>query len=346
MKTSQERIKTQDPRGAALDAFLKADSTQNLSAFIEKLQPYYCYEDDIYNDLALKSYVSQTLMSPLEIVAESGSIPHLNALLNQNYAIEEPLNAIPMDIINAFYRALENGHSSVLLRLLQYPKMTDVITKVSLQTNIQTSMMALYAQSLNDLIPEPERNPYLNKIRRPDHYPLRYNKDVGCEGNVALILAAGLPTADIFNYMLKTFPSIHQQLASSSLVAFLSATRHPDGTPKTFINTAIVYQLLAVPGVYDYALSREYDFGDLILGYNREKAQTPTPQEPPRGFRSKFFEKISSNATINTLDSSGSIPLSSSSALALTDQESSAAAISDSEGPFSRCASVSPYCLG
>ena len=284
-------------------------------------------------------------MSTLAFVASTGKIHHLNALLSANYseAHESWLTNLP-DIINAFFRALENGKASVLLRLLQYPGMTDVITDVKLLSTIQKH----YPKRVNNqdfYIPQllaPTINNYLHQITKPDYYPLRYNKEVRPQGNIALIMAASLPSSDIFNYILQTFPLIKQQLANSALVAFLSATRTVDGTPKESINATIVNQLLAVPHVYNYALSREYDLRDLVSAFNDlKKEEAPISL----GFCSKFFKKVSSSSAMEAVDSLDSI-YSSSDALTDKDDRSSSAALSDIDRLPSRCTSISPYYIG
>jgi hypothetical protein len=293
-----------------LDDFLDETEISTMKDLAMKLEPYFDDYDYFYNDLFLKTKARINQVSPLELVAAANKIKHLNLLLDLKYSNPSLPLELKKDMINAFFRALENGHTAVILRLLEYPIITNAIVNIKILSSIDSL--------------------YIKKITKPSYHAFRYNNHIKPRGNIALIMAAALPTSSIFDHLLQNFPLIEEQLSESALGAFLSATRTAQGNPKESINQTIINQLLEFPHVYKYAQTREFDFGDLLMAFDELKAKSAEAlQEIQRGFCSRFFDKVSSSNELSALDE---INLTHVSSFAVTDGESPSSGISIS--PF------------
>lgn len=252
-----------------LDNFLNA--TDNISNFIALLAPTYPRMLSKYNSLIDETWQDHEEVTPLEIVAQEGKVEHVKALLHANVV------GLPEHKKAACLRAIEAGETQTVMQLLD-ERLIDDLSKIKINQRKPT-------------------HKYLNEVTNPSHYPTRYNKNVKPEGNVALVMAASLPDATIFNRLLEN-DLLKKQLPESGIVAFLAATRHPDGTPKMLeqVNKDIINQLLTLPHVHEYVASRPYDFAELLTPQNAVQ----TPNAPNEANKiGKIHEKLNAHITMS-----------------------------------------------
>jgi hypothetical protein len=224
-------------------AFLSAKTDAEILACAEDAQPYYASYPDDSNE---GNYDVVTL---LEIASEEGKSDHVRVLLESS---ETEYSAI----FRSFYRALEQQQQGIALQLLDHLNVYDLAKILLVKSD------PLFSE---------RHDHYLNKISKAKHYVFGFNRHA-VTGNIALIMAAALPDALLFNQLI-SYPELNNQLEYSGITAFLSATLNADGGVKASINTAIVFQLLAIPVVKLYAEFRLFDFETLLTGFKQHTAK-------------------------------------------------------------------------
>jgi hypothetical protein len=226
-----------------LHLFLSAKTDAEILACAEDAQPYYASYPDDANE---GNYEVVTL---LEIASEQGKSDHVRVLLKSS---ETEYSAV----LRSFYRALEQQQQGIALQLLDH-------------LNVYHLAKVLLVKS--DPLFSERHGHYFKKISKTKHYVFGFNMQA-VTGNIALIMAAALPDALLFNQLI-SYPELNHQLEYSGITAFLSATLNADGDVKASINTAIVFQLLAIPVVKRYAESRLFDFETLLTDFKQHTAK-------------------------------------------------------------------------
>ena len=266
MKGRLDTVFLAEPSLAALDNFLSAVTEQDIRKTLLKVKPY----EDLFFD-----QVQFQPVSLLAMTAKRGKIDHVRIILEDNPEY--------MDVLAAFFRALERGHKSVVFLLLEHIDI-DHIAQIHLLSNIA----GIRAHG------------YLNKIIRPDHYALRYNM-VPAVGNVALIIAAGLHSSELFDLLIDD-SQLKAQIPRSALAMFLAATRTPDGVAKKHINLDIVFLLLKYPVVYQYASTRIFDFGALLSAFDESKRELSAQKKAATTFCVKLFDSFPSLTSLTSAE--------------------------------------------
>lgn len=250
MPINTSNIKSTFPR--SLKVFLDAETKDDILARAEDTAYIYASYPEGADECNYET------LSILEIAAEEGKLEHVKALVEGDVVQYH-------EVFKSFFRALDAKQCEVALFLLDYINPHHVAkTQLVKSTPLQDEF----------------HDNYLAKIAKTNHYLFRFNA-AAVEGNIALIMAAGLPKADVFNRLLKN-DALNNQLFSSGITALLSATLDVDCSIKKDINPDIVFQLLAIPHVANYAGKRRYDFGALLRIYaewSRAKADTPKLSE-------------------------------------------------------------------
>ena len=228
----------------SLQAFLFAKTDTGIRTGAAGAQPLYASYpkgSDEYN---------YDVVSLLEIATEVGKLAHVRVLL-------ESQKTEYGRIVCSFYRALEQQQKSIALLLLDHLNVSD-LAKLILKTSDPLSLFDEYQGN------------YLKKISKTKHYVFGFNNKA-VTGNIALIMAAALPDASLFNLLL-TYESLKRQLDDSGIAAFLVATLDDNGDVKAKINEDIAFQLLSLPHVLSYAASRPFDF-EALLNEFRESVE-------------------------------------------------------------------------
>lgn len=230
------------------------NATSNLEALFQKLKPLYLRQYTQLN-MFYEEVILIEKITPLEIAALNGKQEHLSVILASTPISRTPRRTsslISMQPVEAFFRALNNGHSEIAGILLD---LSPVVAGVS-EVNIKPEMYVSNAFS--------EYKSYLEKIQRPSRYR-RLNKQLRNNGNVALIMAAQSHDSVIF-FRLLGIDACRQQLPKSGVQAFLCATTTPEGATieKDALPQGIVDCLLECPEVFAFVYSRAFDFGSLL----------------------------------------------------------------------------------
>ena len=227
-----------------LQAFLLAKTDREILARARDAAAYYASYPHGANEY------NYEMVSLLEIAAEEGKYDHVRVLLDST--VKDFNETEDHEIIRSFYRALESKQQQIALQLLNHIDIPDLAQIQLIKSN------PLCSEFHGD---------YLAKISKTRHYTFCFNQ-YAVTGNIALIMAAALPDALMFN-LLSSYPGLNNQLEASGIAAFLSATLDADGDVKKDINTEIAFQLLALPDVLLYALSQPHNFEALVNEFEK-----------------------------------------------------------------------------
>lgn len=240
-----------------IHAFFNA--SDNLEALFQKLKPLYLRQGKQLNLMGEMIFVTEQI-TPLEIAALTNQLEHLSIILASTPNGRTPrrtISLMKMQPVEAFFRALNQGHVDIANLLLDLPEVVDGASHVTIQSG------------------SPTRNPlngyksYLERIQRPDRYRT-LNLQLRNTGNVALIMAASLNDPTIFMRLL-TIDVFRKQLPQSGVQAFLCATTTPNGINRASLQQEIIDCLLERPEVFSFAYSRAFDFSYLVEAFMQKR---------------------------------------------------------------------------
>lgn len=231
----------------ALQAFLDAKTPEQIRKAVLDARSAYNYYPKGSNEL---NYERLTLV---EIASLKGKLRHVKVLLDES-------NIDPESILRSFYRALEAGHEDIAWLLFNNMHVSQIENLKLEWRNPDKKEMYPY---------------YIRNICRTTHYPFRFNPVIRT-GNVALVLAAKGGCSDLFEELL--YSGLSSQLHESALAAFIAAVIDDDGDVREDFNRNIVYTLLEIPRVLEYAKTRMFDFEDLLNDF--EAYQTGNLRSP------------------------------------------------------------------
>lgn len=241
----------------SLESYLNADLNKaRLYKYLAKEYQHLFYR---FNRLSCEFRVDKEYISPLECAAMRGSIKDVTNILSPSrrnvvsfLREQNPLSTYQKQA--AFFRALEHKNIDVAHHLLHDHEVKYAATHITIEYgNFQLQKKYPFLRSMLSRLVSPL---VMNGIRE--------------RGNLALILAAKSGDFTLFNNILNT-NTIQEQLTSTAIPAFVCMTRTKDSETVSAheLNIDILSMLLDKPNVNRYAISRIFDYEEILIIYTK-----------------------------------------------------------------------------